>query len=516
MILVKQCRYQTLIIFLLGFTSLKLASQEFTQISKKQSTLEIDTGIATLINLKPHVLDRATAQKEQKRFVDNFCAWDSASNTYKYFNDISVTEITENAIIKAKFDKVCNSCRSCPTAIHGIRFLFGLTNRSDSIILICQPVCLKLLKENKDSIQFETIKISNTYFEYNSDNDTFIESNNAERLIYNYKKNIRICKKINCAPYNCIAKDSFNIKKDVNSLIFSLHEIGALLNDNKITGFAVWNAAIHSKKADLSPILHTLILSPSEHDFNKTNIFKGKYANLSHLCPPHCEKLNFLRKRNFNWPQLLIEVLPLLIALFAGFRYSVYKYRTTRLFFIQLIVWIIFFIIAYIVPYCQKQLNIPQNNVIVHNISIFIEMLILLLALKPISSTAFNVIISIITSVTLFEFFSLSQESLHKYSYTIGGILISFLCIYQLFQYVSNKQLGFFRSGQTWILIGLILYFSSMIPYVTIYQYLTNISLNKSSLLYTLTVDMLAALRYILLSVGFWITHKHQSQITNG
>ncbi len=85
----------------------------------------------------------------------------------------------------------------------------------------------------------------------------------------------------------------FETGKDTESIIFSFQEIVEFIKANPLIDEVFIYNSIRTDKSNVPFIYkHTLLLSPEIQALVRES-FKGKFANLAHLCPPHCKDLPY-------------------------------------------------------------------------------------------------------------------------------------------------------------------------------------------------------------------------------
>jgi|GEM_PF-2980722 len=198
--------------------------------------------------------------------------------------------------------------------VTGVKIIFGVDD--NKMCLLYRPVCMSRtgglgkrigrykLKEEEEERKQDQQKGQIMTYKYNdTDGFTPILPEQATLLIKQYKELIEI--KHSTIPGD--THSNFIRNYDVESVIFSFQEIFTLLFENldfqKIT---IYNC-IKQNQADPSflTIKHSLLLATNlaptiltTQSLKKEETFLTKYANLAHLCPPHCIKIVYylLRK----------------------------------------------------------------------------------------------------------------------------------------------------------------------------------------------------------------------------
>lgn len=94
--------------------------------------------------------------------------------------------------------------------------------------------------------------------------------------------------------------------KDVEAVIFSFQEIFNFMHTNNLDTVKIFNCARGFNTIAKGHIIkHSLILAENgpfgaelkASEINSSNLFRGKYSNLTHLCPPNCARLLYALER---------------------------------------------------------------------------------------------------------------------------------------------------------------------------------------------------------------------------
>jgi hypothetical protein len=211
--------------------------------------------------------------------------------------------------------------------------------------------------------------------------------------------------------------------------------------------------------------------------------------------------------------QVLYESLSLLIALIAG----IYSYQCMNLFlrtlFFQLISWVVFYILSYIITIYQRLHGLELDNQWIFNIAIAVEASFLTLAAyryflddkrRFLSLALYGLFIIVLVS----EIFFSSWKFLASYAVSISGILVSML--YILILYRNFKEHSSWKDKpEIWASLGLVIYFAGLVPYFAMFKYLNEYQLKISNFLIHIITDVLANIRYISLALAFWLARRN-------
>jgi hypothetical protein len=190
-----------------------------------------------------------------------------------------------------------------------------------------------------------------------------------------------------------------------------------------------------------------------------------------------------------------------------------------RILFIQLISWLILYVLSYVVTGYQKNRNLPENNQWVFNIQILCETTLLLFAANSYFEKQFAKRLIMLCWI-LFLFFFAGQIAYNGFydlsvtSLTLESILMIIIYTLILFRCFYETFAVEIRSPEVWASIGLILYFGCNLPYFSLFNYLNNHYLNMSETLHRYITDGFSNIRYILLAIGFLVVNKNFVSVT--
>lgn len=267
-------------------TSLKNIADHF----KLEKILEEDS-----INLNRNVLGRMKGRFEVRnaksyfKVMDKFVSPDgdiiSSGHMVDLYNSITVNEGINHIV--------------------GIKLHYAV--RDGIFLIIYQPVLLipgKKLSDRGKYYLYVEQKNEYHYYEYGgSTGFTIIDKSKAEADIKNYSYSSKIKHSAEKGEdfidfISCV---------DTEYAVFSFQEIFNLMYQNKSEGVYMYNAAIKNRHDPYSEIRQSVIVSYKKLNSNKNSwwrriflssnfltgkyeaekAFKGRLANLAHLCPPH-------------------------------------------------------------------------------------------------------------------------------------------------------------------------------------------------------------------------------------
>jgi hypothetical protein len=185
-----------------------------------------------------------------------------------------------------------------------------------------------------------------------------------------------------------------------------------------------------------------------------------------------------------------------------------------RLIFFQLLSWVVLYILSYVITTYQKAQGLPLDNQWVFNVNLLFESFILFFAAyKWQDSKPLKKIISITYLCFLLAFlFFISQTGFYIFNYNASALESLFLIVVYgiiLRQNFYNQTDITTLTAERWICIGLILYFSGNLPYLSFFpivrQQFPNIGRSLNHI-----PELLTNVRYLLLSIGFWLIWQNK------
>lgn len=213
--------------------------------------------------------------------------------------------------------------------------------------------------------------------------------------------------------------------------------------------------------------------------------------------------------------QILYEATSLVLALTIGIFAYPYMNIFLRMLFFQLVIWIPFYIVAYLLTYYQKSYGLTEDNQFIFNIHSSIELFMLLTAsailLNDKMSKYLAGILYILFAITLLLQVSFSGTSVFaNYAIAASGFAITILYILIIYKLLKTNPSALKYSPEVWASLGLIIYAACNVPYFTMFHYLNKHHLELSAKLFHIITDVLANVRYLLLALAFWLVWKNR------
>jgi hypothetical protein len=212
--------------------------------------------------------------------------------------------------------------------------------------------------------------------------------------------------------------------------------------------------------------------------------------------------------------QILIEFLIVALAGIMG----VFSFKGMNLFFrllyVQLLAWITIYVLSIVVTENQKMQGLPPDNQWLFNVNMFVESFFLFFAAfiwqdaKP-----FKKLIAIIYFIFLFTFLFLVSKKgffiFNDYACAFESLVVIFVYGLILRQNFYDKTDSIYKKPERWVCVGLILYFSCVVPYASFFQ-LINHQTPKLGKALAHIPELLTNVRYLLLGIGFWLIWQNK------
>lgn len=180
--------------------------------------------------------------------------------------------------------------------IYALRFIYGL-GEDKRMQLIYQPLLLK--RDCNDTIKVNaeyTPDSCVSYFKYTTKGFEVVSPSYMQTVVDRYQRNITFLngkkkgEKL-CRPFN-FAMDTTG---DVRRIVFSFQEIDSLLIGHNATELYVLSSAKILNIGGKNYTKHLMLLGSENFHVKgfSQGIFYNKFGNLSHLCPPSCDRHAF-------------------------------------------------------------------------------------------------------------------------------------------------------------------------------------------------------------------------------
>lgn len=221
-----------------------------------------------------------------------------------------------------------------------------------------------------------------------------------------------------------------------------------------------------------------------------------------------------------NRMQFLIELISLLIAFVTGWR----TYRIMNPFFkwlyIQLNVWIVFWIFSWCLTIYQNVHDLNPNNSWVFNVYIFVELILLNIVadkfksirrLKP-TKYILNIVFILIYFAQLLTLDNFNEFL--NYACVIQNVTIILLFI-PIVYLISNRSTNWTSLPEIWAIFGILIFSTGSIPFMSMLRYFNWNDPESSAFLFKIIIDILATVRYLLLSISFRLLYLNSKKNEN-
>ncbi len=216
---------------------------------------------------------------------------------------------------------------------------------------------------------------------------------------------------------------------------------------------------------------------------------------------------------NLSMSRILIESMSLMLA--AGLGLFVYNKmnRFQRLILFLLLTWVVSYVLSYVVTTYQVGRGLTLNNVPVHNITVFISVSILSLAgYDLIQSLRLKKIIQVLYAIFICIYIWCIYDggfwAFATHAFFAECFIVLAIYAFVLYQKLHEQNGRWYSSPEVWISLGLILYYSCVVPLMSVREYLIKENIQLSIFLFYLINDGFANVMYLFIAVGFYLIHK--------
>lgn len=193
-----------------------------------------------------------------------------------------------------------------------------------------------------------------------------------------------------------------------------------------------------------------------------------------------------------------------------------YRALTTfqKTIFVQLCVWVFFFIGAHAIIIRMKTLGLQPNNHAWMNMNLLAETFILLIAVRYVwSNRVFrrSAYIAMAVFVLCFaaEVIQAGIGVYASYTDTVAGFMHAAFYGVALFVSFSKADL-WWRNPDVYICFGIFAYFTCLVPLMSAFSYLLAAFPATIKTLFNLINTTMANMRYLLVAIGFWLARNNQ------
>lgn len=217
--------------------------------------------------------------------------------------------------------------------------------------------------------------------------------------------------------------------------------------------------------------------------------------------------------------RILIESMSLMLAAGLGLFVYTKMNRFQRFIFVMLLIWIVSYILSYVVTSYQASRGLRLNNIAVHNGTILATASILSLAgYGIIQSLRLKKIIQylylLFLCIYVWCIYDRGWDAFANNAFFAECFIVLAIYAFVLYQKLHEQNGKWYMSPEVWISLGLIIYFSCVVPLISVREYLIRENIQLSVFLFYLINDSFANLMYLFIAVGFYLVNK-QSEINN-
>lgn len=208
--------------------------------------------------------------------------------------------------------------------------------------------------------------------------------------------------------------------------------------------------------------------------------------------------------------KVLIESLSPLIALLSGALVFRKSSVFLKILFVQLALWLTVYAFSYGILAFQRQHGLPLNNQVLFNWHLLIEISILCYA-AWFFLRVFNARWLILIGFCAFLIswcisFYLNDSVYFANADFVASCIIA--VVYGAVIYVALQQpVRWWKNAELYASSGIFLYFVASIPHISAFETLQNQFPQLHEVIFYLINDILAAIRYILLALAFWLVN---------
>lgn len=206
------------------------------------------------------------------------------------------------------------------------------------------------------------------------------------------------------------------------------------------------------------------------------------------------------------------------IALIAGgFAFTRMK-RFHKLLYLQIFIYALSFVSSYMVVNYQRAHHLTLNNLWILNSYSVLESLCLLLAFYTQLSQkrekqilAFLILPYLV--LLIYDWRAHSIYTFYTLSFYAECVLMIITFSYLLYSIIHREPSEWKTKPETWMVIGILLYYAGTAPYMALFNALNNSHSKLLHILHLVVNDLLCNARYLLLALGFWLLYKQNKPI---
>lgn len=217
--------------------------------------------------------------------------------------------------------------------------------------------------------------------------------------------------------------------------------------------------------------------------------------------------------------QLFYEMATLAAALIAGLLAVRRMNAFFRLIFVQLLVWIFFYALAYGITSWQLANHRPIDNRWAMNLHLLLETGLLLAAARFAIQQCWGTYLAIVAYLFFLVVFCAQGFRAGfgiylNYADVAACISITVVFSFTLYHFSRQARVKWYAPEKL-ICLGILAYFACSVPYVSMMHYLQKSSPAINTFLYHLINDFLANVRYLMMATAFWLLYKNKDKSTH-
>lgn len=209
--------------------------------------------------------------------------------------------------------------------------------------------------------------------------------------------------------------------------------------------------------------------------------------------------------------RVINELIGITLALVSGIYAFQYMNLASKLFFLQLITYIIVYILSFVVQHIP---SMQHHNHWIYNLYMPIETGLLTWGgYEYFKSTREKFLVwigyFIFLGILISEIIIKGLFVLSNHGYIAEGILMVVLYLSVIYMQLTSQNNTWKRSPEFWISLGIVLYFGGDIPYLSLMDYLQQYYPKINLYLYRFINIGLSNLRYLFLAIAFWLIRQN-------
>lgn len=189
-----------------------------------------------------------------------------------------------------------------------------------------------------------------------------------------------------------------------------------------------------------------------------------------------------------------------------------------KLLYLQILLYALSYVSSYLVITYQRTHQLTLNNLWVLNSYSAIEAACLLLAFytqlyQKREKQVLALLVLPYLVLLLYDWSAHSIYSFYSLSFYAECVLFVLIYSYLLYRIVHRHPTEWKTKPETWMVIGLMLYYAGTAPYMALFNLLNQSHTKLLYVLHLIVNDLLCNARYLLLALGFWLLYKQNKPL---